>query len=167
MIQTSDTMMILTKLSKNIPHRHHDMSCLISLADNELKSLYLYSIKIRNSHGFTSSVAIIYPTKIWTEFWCDFLWLSHPFCADSHVENCPYSLRWRHNGHDSVSNHQPHDCLLNRLFRRRSKKTSKLRVTGLCVGNSPGTGEFPAQMGSNAENVSIWWRHHVPPVPVK
>ena len=44
------------------------------------------------------------------------------------------SLRWRHNGHDSVSNHQPHDCLLNRLYRRRSKKTSKLRVTGLCVG---------------------------------
>ena len=35
-----------------------------------------------------------------------------------------------------------------------------LRVTGLCVGNSPGTGEFPAQMVSNAENVSIWWRHH-------
>ena len=47
------------------------------------------------------------------------------------------ALRWRHNGRDSVSNHQPHDCLLNRLFRRRSKKTSKLRVTGLCVGNSP------------------------------
>ena len=67
---------------------------------------------------------------------------------------------WRHNGHDNVSNHQPHDCLLNRLFRRRSKKTSKLRVTGLCAGNSPGTGEFPAQMASNAENVSIWWRHH-------
>ena len=39
-------------------------------------------------------------------------------------------------------------------------KTSKLRVTGLCAGNSPGTGEFPAQMASNAENVSIWWRHH-------
>ena len=70
------------------------------------------------------------------------------------------SLQWRHNERDSVSNQQPHDCLLNRLFRRRSKKTSKLRVTGLCAGNSPGTGEFPAQMASNAENVSIWWRHH-------
>ena len=64
------------------------------------------------------------------------------------------TLQWRHNGHDSVTNHQPRDCLLNRLFRRRSKKTSKLRVTGLCAGNSPGTGEFPAQMASNAENVS-------------
>ena len=75
------------------------------------------------------------------------------------------SLRWRHNGCDSVSNHQPHDCLLNRLLRRRSKKTSKLRVTGLCAENSSGTGEFPAQMGSNAENVSIWWRHHVAKKP--
>ena len=52
------------------------------------------------------------------------------------------------------------DCLLNRLFRSRSKKASKLRVTGLCAGNSTVTGEFPAQMASNAENVSIWWRHH-------
>ena len=71
------------------------------------------------------------------------------------------SLRWRHNDHAGVSNHQPHGCLLNRLFRRTSKKTLKLRVTGLCAGNSPGTGEFPAQMASYAENVSIWWRHHV------
>ena len=70
------------------------------------------------------------------------------------------SLQWRHNARDGVSNHQPQDCLLNRLFRRRSKKTSKLRVAGLCEGNSPVTGEFPAQMASNAENVSIWWRHH-------
>ena len=42
----------------------------------------------------------------------------------------------------------------------RSKKTSKLRVTGLCAGNSPATGEFPAQKASNAEHVPIWWRHH-------
>ena len=71
------------------------------------------------------------------------------------------SLQWRHNGRDGVSNHQPQDCLLNRLFRHSSKETSKLRVTGLWEGNSPVTGEFPAQRASNAENVSIWWRHHV------
>ena len=71
-----------------------------------------------------------------------------------------YTLHWRHNGYDSVSNHQPHDCLLNGLFRRRSKEISNLRVTGLCAGNSPEAGEFPAQMSSDAENVSIWWRHH-------
>ena len=39
-------------------------------------------------------------------------------------------------------------------------KTSKLRVTGLCAGNSPVTREFPAQMAVYTENVSIWWRHH-------
>ena len=61
------------------------------------------------------------------------------------------ALQWRNNEHDGVSNHQPHECLL----RRRSQKTSKLRVTGLCAGNSPETGEFPAEMASNAENVSI------------
>ena len=71
-----------------------------------------------------------------------------------------HPLQWRHNERDGVSNHQPHDRLLNHLFRCRSQKTSKLRLTGLCVGNSPVTGEFPAQMASNAENVSIWWRHH-------
>ena len=54
-----------------------------------------------------------------------------------------WTLHWRHNDHDGVSNHQPHGCLLNRLFRRRSKKTSKLRVTGLCVGNSPGPVNSP------------------------
>ena len=40
------------------------------------------------------------------------------------------------------------------------KETSKLHVTGLCAGNSPVTGEFPAQMASKVENVSIWWHHH-------
>ena len=69
-------------------------------------------------------------------------------------------LQWRHTGHDSVSNHQPRECLLSRLIRRRSNNTSKLRVTGLCTGNSPEAGEFPAQRASNAENTSIWWRHH-------
>ena len=75
--------------------------------------------------------------------------------------NGSLSLQWRHNGCDGVWNHQPYGCILNRLYRRRSKKTSKLRVTGLFAGNSPVTGEFPTQMASNAENGSIWWRHHM------
>ena len=73
------------------------------------------------------------------------------------------TLRWRHNEHDGVSNHQPRDYSLNRLFRRRSKKTSKLHVTGLtglCKGNSPVNGEFPTQRARNAENISIWWGHY-------
>ena len=70
------------------------------------------------------------------------------------------ALHWCHNGRDGASNHQPHDCLFNCLFGCRSKKTSKLRVTGLCAGKSPVNGEFPAQMTSNAENVFNWWRHN-------
>ena len=60
-------------------------------------------------------------------------------------------LQWRHNEHDDVSKHQHNDCLLNRLFRHSSKKTSKLRVAGLCDGNSPVTGEFPIQRACNTE----------------
>ena len=66
-----------------------------------------------------------------------------------------------HNERNWVSNHQPRDCLLNSLFRLKSKKASKLRATCFCEGNSPVSGEFPAQKASNAENVSFWWRHHV------
>ena len=50
---------------------------------------------------------------------------------------------WRHNGRDSVSNHQVPVCLLNCLFRHRTKKTSKLPVTGLCAGNSRGPVNSP------------------------
>ena len=67
---------------------------------------------------------------------------------DGENPTTPNTLQWRHDGRDSVSNHQPHDCLLSRSFKRRSKKTSKIRVTGICAVNSPGTGEFPAQMAS-------------------
>ena len=59
----------------------------------------------------------------------------------STFETC-ISLQWRHNGRDYVPNHQPHDCFPNRLLSCRSKKTSKLRVTGLCAGNSPWTFPF-------------------------
>ena len=72
------------------------------------------------------------------------------------------TLLWCHNGRDgiSISNHQPHDCLLNRVFRCRSKKTSKFSVTGLYAVNSSETGEFPAKMAHSAKNIPIWWCHH-------
>ena len=75
-------------------------------------------------------------------------------------------LLWCHNERDGVSNHRCQDSLLNRLFRRRSKKISKVSVTGLCEGNSPVTGEVPTQRASNAKNVSIWWRHHERPMHI-
>ena len=71
------------------------------------------------------------------------------------------SLQWRQNGGDGVSNHQRLDYILKSLFRRRSKKTSKLRDTSLCERNPPVAGEFPSQRAKIVENVSIWWCHHV------
>ena len=114
------------------------------------------------------SIVLITPTRPQCVDWNIFLvdgifplpWSQRHFGVITKVTYKGSALRWCHNGGDSVSNHQPYDCLFNRLFRYRSKKTSKLCVTGLCVGNSPGTGEFPAQMASYVKNVSIWWRHH-------
>ena len=72
------------------------------------------------------------------------------------------ALQWCHNECHGISNHQPHDCLLNCLFRPRSKKTSSPATSLAFVwGNSPVTGEFPAQRATNAKNVSSWWHHHV------
>ena len=36
-----------------------------------------------------------------------------------------FTLEWRHNERDGVSNHQPHDCLLNRLFKAQIKENIK------------------------------------------
>ena len=69
----------------------------------------------------------------------------------------PSIIQWRNNELDGVSNHQPRDCLLNCLFRRRLKKNHQ--SWPLC-GEFTRTGEFPALRDNNAENVSIWWRLH-------
>ena len=90
----------------------------------------------------------IYHQKI-CYWWCSDITF---FCSQHIIQllSTHISLQWRHKGNDSVSNHQPHDCLLKRLFRCRSKKTSKLRVTGLCAGkssvNSPHKWPVPRKM---------------------
>ena len=99
--------------------------------------------------SFTYESQVILPCRHWT------------ISVQIHTHISYSSLWWRHNGRDSVSNHQPHDCLLNCIFRRKLKKTSKLRATGLCRGEFTGDRWIPAQMASNAGNVSIWWRHRV------
>ena len=72
----------------------------------------------------------------------------------------PIPLPLRHNERHGVSNHRRLDCLLNRLFRRRSKITTKLRVIGLCEGNQPATSEFPAQRVRKCFSLMMSsWRH--------
>ena len=67
--------------------------------------------------------------------------------------------QWRHNGRDSVSNHKPHDCLLNRLFRHRSKKTSKLHVTGLPRGAVNSLFKWPVTRNMFPFDDVIRWCH--------
>ena len=43
--------------------------------------------------------------------------------------------------------------------RKHQSSASLAFVRGIHRG-PVGTGEFPAQIARNAENVSIWWRHH-------
>ena len=80
---------------------------------------------------------------------------------NKHDQTPVFPLQWRHKECHDVTNHRHLNCLLSRLVRCTSKKTSKLCVTGLCEGNPPVTGGFPSQMASNSENVSIWWRQHM------
>ena len=112
----------------------------------------LTCIKLGLARKFGTTSDLIFCNAHWCSFPNGSAWLE--------LDESAEALPWRHNGPNDVSNHQPRECLLNRLFGHKSKKTWKLRVTGLCAGNSPETGEFPAQMASNAENISIWWRHH-------
>ena len=94
-------------------------------------------------------------------FQVNYRYIFRPLCSSlswclptSSIKMTSYWARWRLKPPASPLFTQPF------IFERRSKKTSKLRVSGFCVGNSPWTGEFPAQMASNAENISIWCRHH-------
>ena len=76
----------------------------------------------------------------WRPFFLGLMSWNTMYCRGRQSEvNTMFSLHWRHNDHHNVSNHQPHGCFTQSFIR-----------------------EFPAQRASNAENVSIWWRHHVP-----
>ena len=128
--------------------------------------LIAYLLQLQCEAVITRSIFSKFPTKKqhriarpWGKDMGYLLWITNSdklmFCINHSIEyrNILYRvistptvsiiLYWRHNDHDGVSNHQPLGCLLNRLFRRRSKKPSKLRVTGLCVGKSPGPVNSP------------------------
>ena len=102
------------------------------------------------SRGFSSCSISLWPEKDGDYLgWWDIVLPS--WWQKNDPGNTAYPLRWCHNEHDGISNHQHLNCLLNRLFRCRSKKTSRLHVIGLCEGNSPVTSEFPTQRASNAD----------------
>ena len=91
--------------------------------------------------------------SIWSHrciHWDNKWWkISTMFCV--HWRHCrwlleQFTLQWRHNGHYGISNHQPDDLFTQLFIQVQIKKISMLCVTGLCVGNSTVTSEFPAQM---------------------
>ena len=111
---------------------------------NTLKSIYMKNY----TQTFYFRQIIVYHGTIYVPQTGDYAYVIQiPFSIALRHGNWTWcykmALHWRHNDHDGVSNHQPHDCLPNGLFRHKSKKTSKLRVTGLCVGNSPGPVNSP------------------------
>ena len=125
---------------------------------------------LHNGISYTGEMTSLYwirPQGVLHDFWyaglakgphtCAYEYWSNPSKFGGILAN--NSLHWRHNERDDVSSDQHHDCLLSRLFMCRSKETSKLCVTGFCVGNSLVTSEFLAERASNANKVSIWWRH--------
>ena len=76
------------------------------------------------------------------------------------VSNAKSLLQWRHNERDGVSNHRRLDCLIAQLFVQALDQRKHQSSVSLAFVR--GTGGFPSQRTSNAENVFIWWRHHVP-----
>ena len=146
-LMTSSCHRQTTKLSNTVKHGHG------AATDTETEILSFW----QNFHHY------LHRKLLFCHFWVLYMCGTYLNVKNEFVKTMlhMFSLQWRHNEDDDVSSHRRLDCLLNRLFKRRSKKTSKLRITGLCEGNSPVTGDFPAQRSSNAETVSIWWRHHV------
>ena len=98
------------------------------------------SFSFKKIHLKTSSAKLLY-------FFLCLIVLTMAFIFGVDDNGLYFTSQWRHNECDGASNHQPHDYLHNRIFRLRSNKRLNLRATGLCEGNSPVTGELPAQKG--------------------
>ena len=77
---------------------------------------------IHDVHANTSSwsiIPMIFTKNIPTYVIQIAICVSHPRFSKTYDTEFKITLQCRHNERDGVSQHQPHDCLLNRLFRRR------------------------------------------------
>ena len=87
----------------------------------EVCQVIYYEWHLRPYEAFISLTQVIPP--LMDPLWWKFV---HPPSRSHMIGDIFLSLQWRHNAYGGVSNHQPCNCLLNHLFGRRSKKTSKL-----------------------------------------
>ena len=138
-----------------------------NMPSNRWKAIICPIIATRTRCPIWKSIHFVsaWSSLFWTSFRCNLFLIRsnrNEYLLTASVRSMlnTQALQWCYNERDCISNHRRLDCLLNRLFRCQSKKILKLRVTGVCEGNSPMTGEFTAQRASIVENISIWWRHH-------
>ena len=103
--------------------------------------------------------------------WMKILWVPLCRCSTYTYRHHPghQSLQWSHNECDGASNHRLLDGLLNRLLKFKSKKTSKLRVTGFVKMNSPHKGPVTREMfpfDDAIMTMSASWLplHHASPI---
>ena len=78
----------------------------------------MFSIRIYSNRPYKVCACFLRGPK-WCE-WCIVRALTWCLPQSSFV-----TLQWRHNECDFVSNHQPHDCLLNYLFKVQIKENIK------------------------------------------
>ena len=116
--------------------------------------------------GTQYAVNVILCTWIYGKLVCHPIpnkWNSWSFYSVLVLRGLNMSLQWCHNEPDGISYHWLLSCFLSHLFQRRSKRTSKLCVTGLCEGNPPVTSGFPLTKDQWCENcfhlmTSSWCR---------
>ena len=94
----------------------------VSCGSFDIGKLHSISHNMIYTSRWTVSFALAFVSDSWTKILKGFVILT---------------LQWSHNERDDTPNHRGVYCLLNRLFRCRSKKTLKLRATGLVEGNPP------------------------------
>ena len=130
----------------------HGMETLLALCEGFHRSLADVSLKRRlnNQRPVIERQCKEYLTERWRGCW---------------ASGRPSALQWRHNEHDGVSNHQPHDCLLKRLFRCRSRKHQSYASPAFVRGihqwpvNSPQKGSVTQKMFPFDD--VIMWNHSV------
>ena len=130
-----------------LPTRRHIYSSYPTI--NALLPTWVRYWALKSAYGYVFNTQDAYSWHIYSGIlsWYNIMITTHHIKLLSEWIN--YSSQWRHNGRgDGVSNHRCIDCLLSRLLRRKSKKTSKLRVTGLCEGDPPVIGGFRPQRAS-------------------
>ena len=128
------------RIEEKIPCRHYSF---------KFPALHVSIIIISRLGACAHRVALVVGT-LWEPG--RFRWKLHPS-----IETWPL-ISTSNRGETTLPNVR---IVYSNVYSGRWKKASRRRVTGLCGGKSPVTSEFPAQRTSNAENISIWWRHHV------